>query len=318
MAVEEKKQSFKSVRVGFYTSSENSRTVNKGQTAKAFSELFNKCASSRGMSHFAVYGERELKIQFIDKSIDDSSYFGFMSRRRKSATLAYITDNEWVEEKIPLTETKALSERTYFIYNPKTDILSLSLNHLGPKHSDLAFLLYNSSSDGNPISFEAIWKEESIKELLETGSNLKSCDISLAIPRNFNASQYQLEGMFAIQMINMIKGTSSSHLSLSLRGHSPLKKKLKGWLESDVKSSIKELLEKFPGGDGLLTFEKVDVVAQGDRKKKSLVDEVLTVRKMVVIQEDGYPADIDVKNAMIDSKENNIKYLIQYHLVEPS
>lgn len=75
------------------------------------------------------------------------------------------------------------------------------------------------------------------------------------------------------------------------------------------------MLEKFPGGDGRLTFEKVDVVAQGDKKKKSLVDEVLTVRKMVPIQNDGYPIDIDVKNAMLQAKNDNLKYLTQYYLV---
>lgn len=315
MVVAAKDQNLKSVRVGFYTSSENIRTNNKGSTAKAFRELFDKCSKDLRMTHHAEFGERELKIHFLAVSTEDDSYFGFMSRRRKSATLAYITDEAWVEEKIPLAGAKALSERTYFIYYPQTDILVLSLNHLGPRHSDLAFLLFNSSSSGSPISFEAIWKEESIKELLETGSNLRSCEISVAIPRNFNAAQYELEGMFANQMIEMIKGTSSSHLAISLRGHSPLKKKTKGWLEDDVKKSLKEMLEKFPAGDGRLTFEKVDVVAQGDRKKKNLVDEVLTVRKMIAIQIDGYPTDIDVKNAMIHAKNDNLEYLIQYYLV---
>ncbi|WP_277977368.1 hypothetical protein [Pantoea endophytica] len=309
-----KDQSMKSVRAGFYTSSENNRSNNKGATARAFEALFQKCIKDLSMTHSAINGERELKIQFIDKSTEDESYFGYVSRRRKSATLAYITDTQWVEEKIPLTGAKALSERTFFIYYPQIDILILSLNHLGPKPSDLAYLLFSTSGSATPISFEAIWKEESIKELLETGSNLRSCVISVAIPRNFNASEYELEGMFARQMINMIKGTSSSHLSLSLRGHSPMKKNIKGWLEEDVKSSIKELLEKFPGGDGRLTFEKADVVAQGDKKKKSLVDEVLTVRKMVLIQKDGYPTDIDVKNAMIQAKAENARYLTHYHL----
>ncbi|HBQ6077453.1 TPA: hypothetical protein MAZ01_003068 [Klebsiella pneumoniae] len=315
MAVAAKDQSLKSIRVGFYTSSENIRTNNKWLTAEAFNVLYTKCSKDLKMTHHADFGERELKIHFLAVSPEDGSYFGFMSRRRKSATLAYITDTEWVEEKIPLAGAKSLSERTYFIYYPQIDILVLSLNHLGPRHSDLAFLLFNSSTNGTPVSFEAIWKEESIKELLETGSNLRSCEISIAIPRNFNAAQYNLDGMFANQMIEMIKGTSSSHLTLSLRGHSPLKRKAKGWLEDDVKKSLKEMLEKFPGGDGRLTFEKADVVAQGDKKKKSLVDEVLTVRKMVPIQTDGYPIDIDVKNAMLQAKNDNLKYLTQYYLV---
>lgn len=315
MTVAPKDQSLKSVRVGFYTSSENIRTSNKGLTAEAFKNLYDRCSKDFKMTHYADFGERELKIHFLDISPEDGSYFGFMSRRRKSATLAYITDKEWVEEKIPLAGAKTLSERTYFIYYPQTDILVLSLNHLGPRHSDLAFLLFNSSDRGVPVSFEAIWKEESIKELLETGSNLRSCEISVAIPRNFNAAQYQLDGMFANQMIEMIRGTSSSHLTISLRGHSPLKRKAKGWLEDDVKKSLKEMLEKFPGGDGRLTFEKANVVAQGDKKKKSLVDEVLTVKKMVPIQADGYPTDTDVKNAMLQAKNDNLRYLTQYYLV---
>lgn len=207
MAVAAKDQSLKSIRVGFYTSSENIRTNNKGLTAEAFNVLYTKCSKDLKMTHHADFGERELKIHFLAVSPEDGSYFGFMSRRRKSATLAYITDTEWVEEKIPLAGAKSLSERTYFIYYPQIDILVLSLNHLGPRHSDLAFLLFNSSTNGTPVSFEAIWKEESIKELLETGSNLRSCEISIAIPRNFNAAQYNLDGMFANQMIEMIKGT---------------------------------------------------------------------------------------------------------------
>ncbi|HHH0385490.1 TPA: hypothetical protein ACPZND_001908 [Yersinia enterocolitica] len=304
----------RSLRVGFYTSSENLRTQNKGTVATAFAGLFDKCALQMGGSHYAEVSGRDLKIQFIDKDLQTGSYFGFMSRRRNSANLAYITDEKWVEEKIPLSSTKSLSERTFFIYYPDTDILILSLNHLGPKHSDLAFLLYSSNQLSTSISFEAIWKEESIKELLEGGSSLRSCEISLAIPRNFHAANYKLGSMFAQQIINMISGTSSSHLTLSLRGQSPLKKKLIGWLTNDVKAGLKELLEKFPSGNGGLEFEKADVVAQGDRKKKSLVDEVLTVKKMVTIQTDGYPSDSDVKITMIQAKIDNTNYLEQYYL----
>lgn len=100
MAVAAKDQSLKSIRVGFYTSSENIRTNNKGLTAEAFNVLYTKCSKDLKMTHHADFGERELKIHFLAVSPEDGSYFGFMSRRRKSATLAYITDTEWVEEKI--------------------------------------------------------------------------------------------------------------------------------------------------------------------------------------------------------------------------
>ena len=42
MAVAAKDQSLKSIRVGFYTSSENIRTNNKGLTAEAFNVLYTK------------------------------------------------------------------------------------------------------------------------------------------------------------------------------------------------------------------------------------------------------------------------------------
>lgn len=183
---------------------------------------------------------------------------------------------------------------------------------MGPKHNDLAYMLFNTIS--SPISFEAIWRQESIKELLETGSALRSCELSLAIPRNLNETSYDLSGVFAKQVIAMAKGTASSHLTLLLRGQSPIKKKMKGWLTADVKESIKELLEKFPSGDGGLEVEKADVVVQGDRKKKSLVDQVLTLKKLVLIQNDGYPADSDVKAAMIQAKLENSRYLSHYEL----
>lgn len=306
------KKKNKGLRIGFYTGSANMRSSRPTVIATAFEALYNKCESSPDKAHFLEFGERHLKIQFIEKDGLNNTFFGYMSRKRNGAHLAYISDETWVEEKIPLIGSKVLTERTFFLYYPAADLLVLSLNHLGPKHSDLAYMLFNTISC--PISFEAIWRQESIKELLETGSTLRSCELSLAIPRNFNETNYDLSGVFAKQVIAMAKGTSSSHLTLLLRGQSPIKKKLKGWLTSDVKESVKELLEKFPAGDGGLEVEKADVVAQGDRKKKSLVDQVLTVKKMVIIQNDGYPADSDVKTGMIQAKLENTRYLKHYEL----
>lgn len=312
VAAQEKR--IKRIRVGFYTGSENMRSAHPGAISSAFEALYKKCNESTEKAHYVEFGERHLKIQFIDKDDVNHSYFGYMSRKRNGAHLAYISDESWVEEKIPLIGSKVLTERTFFIYYPKDDILILSLNHLGPKHSDLSYILVSTSSLSSPISFEAIWRQESIKELLETGSALRSCELSLAIPRNLNESNYDLSGTFAKQVIAMAKGTCSSHITLLLRGQSPLKRNIKGWLTFDVKSSIKELLEKFPIDDGGLVVEKADVIAQGDRKKKSLVDQVLTVKKSVIIQHDGYSSDSDMKIAMIQAKIENSRYLDQYAL----
>ncbi|EIO0270016.1 hypothetical protein LO043_002882 [Salmonella enterica] len=312
MSTDNDKKKTKGLRIGFYTGSENMRSSRPTVIANAFEALYAKCESSPDRAHFLEFGERHLKIQFIEKDSVSNTFFGYISRKRNGAHLAYISDESWVEEKIPLIGSKVLTERTFFLYYPATDLLVLSLNHLGPKHNDLAYMLFNTIS--SPISFEAIWRQESIKELLETGSALRSCELSLAIPRNLNETSYDLSGVFAKQVIAMAKGTASSHLTLLLRGQSPIKKKMKGWLTADVKESIKELLEKFPSGDGGLEVEKADVVVQGDRKKKSLVDQVLTLKKLVLIQNDGYTADSDVKAAMIQAKLENSRYLSHYEL----
>lgn len=304
----------KAIRIGFYTGSLSLRSTRSEAISSAFEELYIKCSVSPKNEHYVEFGERQLKIQFIDKSVEGDFYFGYMSRKRRSAHLSYISDEDWIEEKIPLVGSKLLSERTYFIYYPKADLLILTLNHLGPKHSDLAYILFSSDPASSPIAFEAIWKQESIKELLETGSALRTCEISIAIPRNFNESNYDLSGSFAKQIIMMANGTSSSHMTLLLRGKSPLKKNLKGWLTTDVKESIKELLEKFPGGSGGLQVEKADVIAQGDRRKRSLVDQVLTIKKTVIIQPDGYTMDTDILTAMVQAKIDNARYLAQYAL----
>jgi len=304
----------KLLRIGFYTSSDGSKKGDRPQAANAFGALYEKCTSELNSSHRVEFDDKKLKITFLEKNTENNYYFGFMSCSRNGAHLAYIGDEDWIEEKIPLTSKKYLVERTYFLYYEQADLLVLTQNNLGPKPKDLGFILFNSSDGLCPVAFEAIWRKESVKELLETGSTLRSCDLVMAIPRNFNATNYDLTGTFSKQLMAMIAGSGSAHIHVKLRGQAPIKGTELEWLSQDVKASIKELMERFTPGSGGVDMQKVDVVEKGNRRKKSLIDQVLISSKMIKAQSDGYPEDTDVRSAMIQAKIENSNYLVQYDI----
>ncbi|MGX8895060.1 DUF6731 family protein, partial [Enterobacter cloacae] len=68
--------------------------------------------------------------------------------------------------------------------------------------------------------FSAIWKEESIRELFESGTILKTCEVTKAAPRDFNKTNYDLKHNLSSQIAEMLAGSGTSHLDLVLRGKS--------------------------------------------------------------------------------------------------
>ncbi|NHV90029.1 hypothetical protein G9X53_11885 [Cronobacter dublinensis] len=299
----------KKIRIGFYTSSSGTKTtVSNAQIA--FEKMYQSCVSVSQNAYTAEFQKKKLKIVFIDKDTDADAefYFGYISCSRDGFHLPYIGDEQWNEHNIPLDDKKYIVERTYFIYYYKKDILVLSQNHLGPKDSDLAFLLFNFSDIDKPVSFEAIWKKDSVKELLETGSTLRSCEITLAAPRNFNAADYDLSNSFSKSMIDMMAGMGGSHLKLSLRGRASQRKNIRGYLSDEIKGGIKEMLEKTP-----FLVRKANVTQPKDSKTKSLIDQVLISEKNVNTK-DGYAKETDVRVALIHAKIENMAYLKQYEI----
>ncbi|CNJ15126.1 MULTISPECIES: hypothetical protein [Yersinia] len=298
----------KNLRIGFFTSSDGTKK-NTSNAKPAFESLFTVCIASGKNSHTAEFEGKKLKIQIIDKDNDAGFYFGYLSCSRDGFHLPYIGDEHWEESSIPLGDTKYIVERTYFIYYFEQDILLLSLNHLGPKVKDLSFLLYNSSPTLAPVAFEAIWKEESIKQLLETGTTLRSCDLTLAAPRNFNVSNYDLSSSLSKNIIEMMAGMGGSHLRLSLRGRASGKKGIIGYLSNEVKEGLKELLEKLPEG----IIKKAEVTEPRNSKPESLLDQVL-ISKRTALAVNGYPVDSHVRVAMIQAKIEFSGYLDQYSI----
>lgn len=302
------KEKPKKLRVGFFTSSDGTKKQDSNAKA-AFENIFNRCVSSGKNSHTAEFEGKKLKITFIDKDSDAKLYFGYISCSRDGFHLPYIGDEFWRESSIPLDDKKYIVERTYFMYYFESDILLLSFNHLGPKVRDLSFLLFNSSEVLNAVAFEAIWKEESIRDLLQTNSTLRSCEVTIAAPRNFNASTYDLSCSFSRNIIQMMVGMGGSHLKLSLRGRASGKKGIIGYLSNEVKLGLKELIEKLP--DGLI--KKADITEPSNTTPESLLDQVLIDNKSVLTV-NGYPKDSCVRTAMIQAKIDNMRYLEQYSI----
>lgn len=297
----------KRMRIGFYTSSSGTKnTVSNAQLA--FDQLYTTHVTPSQNSYTTMTDTKKLKLVFIDKDVQADFYFGYISCSRDGFHLPYIGDENWNEHDIPLDEKKYIVERTYFIYYYNKDLLILSQNHLGPKDSDLSFILFQHSPQGKPVSFEAIWKKESVKELLETGSTLRSCELILAAPRKFNAVDYDLSNSFSKSMIDMMAGTGGSHLKLSLRGRASNRKLIRGYLSDEVKSGIKELIEKVP-----FLVKKASVTQPKDTKTKSLLDQVLIAEKNVRTK-NGYAAFTDVRTALINAKIDNQAYLSQYEI----
>lgn len=298
----------KKLRIGFFTSS--SGTIRNASAAKAaFENLYSTCVNVTNNYFDTIYKNKKLKIAFLDKDTNANFYFGYMSCSREEYQLPYIGDEQWNEHYIPLDDKKYIVERTYFLYYYESDILVLSHNHLGPKDSDLSYLLYSQSGQpGNIFSFQAIWKQESVRELLETGSTLRSCDIVLAAPRNFDETNYHLSNSFSKELVNMMAGLGGTRLKLNLRGRASGKVKVKGYLSDVVKDGIKELLEELP-----FIVKKAAVTEPKNTVERSLLDQVLVSTKNILTA-NGYGTDSDVLQAMISAKIDNDAYLKQYDI----
>ncbi|CQD39704.1 Uncharacterised protein [Yersinia enterocolitica] len=300
----------KTVRVGFFTSNS---AQNQGATnAKiAFDQIFSDANAVLPTTYTIDNDGKKLKFVMFERDETAKYYFGYVSCVRHSL-LPFIEDGETGSERIiPLNEKDYVVERTYLLYYYETDVLVLSLNHLGPKVNDISYLLYKKLNQ-IPIKFEAIWKEDDMKELLEQGNVLRSCDLTIAAPRNFNVSNYDLSNNLSKDIVRMVV-MGGTHLKLSLRGRARPKKDGFSYLSDTVRNAIKELLETFPKGSGGLTIKKAEVTEPSNTKPKSLLDQVLVSKKTINII-GGYPSDSDIRTAMISAKIDVRDYLRQYEL----
>lgn len=72
----------------------------------------------------------------------------------------------------------------------------------------------------------------------------------------------------------MMAGMGGSHLKLSLRGRASQRKLIRGYLSDEVKSGIKELIEKVPH-----LLRKANVTEPKNTHSRSLLNQVLISEK---------------------------------------
>lgn len=135
MTTEDKKKT-RRVRVGFFTG--NGSKKDGLSTAKlAFEQMTNTTPITFPLVVTAETQNRGLKLVILEKDDKQQSYFGYVSWRR-DCLLPFIEDGTTGSERtIPLSDKDSVVERTYFIYYFETDLLAMTLNHLGPKVNDL-------------------------------------------------------------------------------------------------------------------------------------------------------------------------------------
>ncbi|HAW3671470.1 TPA: hypothetical protein L1N00_002731 [Escherichia coli] len=306
----ENKNKTRRVRVGFFTGN-GSKKDGTSAAKLAFEQMTTADTVTFPITYTTDTPNRGLKLVILQKDTTLQCYFGYVSWRRE-CLLPFIEDATGSERTIPLNDKDSVVERTYFIYYYETDLLAMTLNHIGPKVNDLAFILYNKT-DLKSVTFEAIWKQDSMKELLEDGNILRSFDLIVAAPRNFNKANYKIKNPLANEIIDMVVGMGGSHLRLNMRGRIRPKKQGFNYLKTSVTDAIKELLELFPKGSGGLKIKKIDVTEPSNRTPKSLLDQVLVSTKTIIVKS-GYPSDSDIRTAMISAKIDNANYLAQYEL----
>lgn len=310
MTTEEQKKT-RRVRVGFFTGN-GSKKDGPSVAKLALEQMLGTAPATFPYVHTAETQNRGLKLVILDKDDLQQSYFGYISWRR-DCLLPFIEDGLTGSERtIPLSDKDSVVERTYFIYYYETDLLVMTLNHLGPKVNDLSFILYNKTQMQN-IRFEAIWKQESMKDLLEDGNILRSFDLTVAAPRNFNKSNYQFKHDLTKDIVDMVVGMGGSHLRLNMRGRIRPKKAGFNYLKTCVTDAIKELIELFPKGSGGLQIKKIDVTEPSNTTPTSLLDQVLIGARTIVVKS-GYPSDSDIRTAMTSAKIENSAYLAQFEL----
>lgn len=262
------------------------------------------------------------KLSLISKFTDSDNeyYFGAIGRYRDT-TLPFIEKNidgkNPVEKRIELDDSDEILERSYFIYYPKHDILVFHENHLGAKVSDLSYLFYKHLSVN--IFYSPIWKTESIKSLLEDDSLLKKGCISIAVPRNFEATNFNLSNSWSKDILKMMSDNGMSNINLDFRGRAKIKKSEKSYINNSITKGIVELISKFPSGKNIKQKSKINepiinaahIRLAGQDQEINLLDEQVKY-KMKVLARSGYPNENDIQKALVFAFNKNTAILKSY------
>lgn len=293
---------YKNMTFGFYTSGQDDQTktlVTEDIFKKATNHYTQVILGSATAWVETIEAERKIKLSPIQVDLPTGYYWGAISKVRVE-TLPYLGNATGSKErKIPLSSDEEVWERSYFLYSPKDDILVFQENIVGPKASDLAYILFKQCVNGKgSFTFESIWKSSAIEDLLNKKCTFKKVELSVALPRNFHLSKMNIDDPWASQIVDMMSNVGMSKLNLVFFGRASTRKKVTGYISDSIGESIKFMLEKFGTAKGAPLLKKAKLVSSGGKSEEvNLLDEKIKAKVRLACS-DGYETELDVFNKM--------------------
>lgn len=253
-------------------------------------------------------------VSLEDYDRDADYYFGYIGVFRDTVLPSVWNKLQKKDSNIALEMDDEILEKSYFIYYATSDLLVFHQNHLGPTADDLAYAL--SEKIEEKISFDPIWKNADLKSLLEKDSLLKNGSITLALPRKFDSSNFNLTNAWSENIIKMMSDSGMSKMTVNFWGRAGTRKNQKGYISDTVKEGMNELLSKFHMGserknEPKITKAEAQLTSHG--KRESLLNQDLSTRQSITVIR-GYPDKNEIKKALIMgkiSKNNDLKMYIR-------
>tara|TARA_R100001244_G_scaffold4518_9_gene5735 strand:+ start:26377 stop:27348 length:972 start_codon:yes stop_codon:yes gene_type:complete len=311
----------KNVTASFYISGQEKKSI-RLKTAQYFKEAYSKhqklgCVTKiepikRPLS---IDTNRDLNFRIISHDSKEKSYFGYISVARDTFLPSMYNKKDNAETDIQLHDDQSAYERSYFLYFEEYDILVFNNNRLGPRPDDLAYVLTRSSDDYE-LSFDAIWNQKALQDVLKKGEAIKKCSVTIALPRNFKESQLDLESPFSETIVKLMSDNGMSKLKLDFWGRASNKKNTLGYLSHEISEGIKEFIDKYgsklKATDPQIKKAELQPAGVGLKPENLLSQELKYTTKVNVVR--GYPALKDVKWALMSAFKSNIGTLTPYKL----
>ncbi|HAT6342860.1 TPA: hypothetical protein JAJ28_000536 [Aeromonas hydrophila] len=307
---------YRSMTFGFYISGQEDQQI-KINTAEYFEKArdhyANVLLAQAEPWIESVDDGREFKLTPISKDNVTGVYRGIISKKRID-TLPYIgRRNDHSERKIDIKDDEDMWERSYFMYYPTEDILVFQENLLGPKASDLEYVLFKRCAElKKGFTFESIWRSNALKNLLNGKSTFKKVELSIALPRNFDVKSFEIDDKWTEQMLDLMNNTGMSKLNLVFFGRATQRRGQLSYIKESVGESIKKMIEGFGAAKNTPKLRKAKLTTSGNNKEEvNLLDEKIRA-KIRLACNNGYEDESDVFNKMDIAKRQNEAELKAY------
>lgn len=304
----------KNIKINFFLSGQSNKQKAISNNL-AFSKIWTE-KFSKDLNLILLYDRKigvdtvkKIKFKIFSYSQNNKTYFGYVGIEREALLPSVFNSTTQTESDFVLNNDDEVVEKSYFIYHSDTDILSFHQNHLGPRVEDLNFVLEEINDHSE--DFEPIWRKDALQKLLNGESVIKTAEITIAIPRNFNYASINLTNPWCNNIIDMMDKNGMSRLRLNFSGRAASKKSALGYLSSSIVNGIAEFVSVFGNispSKSSPKLEKAEVLPVGGTKNSLLDKEISSTQVVTVIK--GYPTLTDIENSIrraFDSQSDDLK-----------